>query len=392
MSDKPHSKSPLTSLLASALALPGIAGHAQQEGDDQIDYRFTRYDEDALPAGIVLFGDPARYEIETHQFRLRKSINEQYSLTVNALYEVMSGSSPIYVLPGPDGPLQILSGATISDRRSDLSFNLSREQHAGPLVFSAGVSTEDDYTAFSGGVEKSINFDNKHTTLSLGMSFSFDDIEPTDAIENNRVEDESKRSYSLYTGITRIINRNSVIQSGLQVSRQHGFLSDPYKLTFVDNSIDPDSRPNTRWQFAWSTRYRQFVNKADAAFHADYRLFRDQWSVTAHTLDIAWHQTLPGNWKLVPSLRYHSQSAADFYAPFHTVRRADGYHSSDYRLGTFGAFSAKLELTRTWGQWQWSISAESYNSSTGKALGGADAEVPGLVDFSRYGIGFTRTL
>lgn len=82
------------SLLVSSLALPGmeelLAGEAP---DDSVDYRFTRYDEEPLPANRLAFGDPRRYEIESHQFRIVRNLDDNYSLELDFLHEAMSGSS-----------------------------------------------------------------------------------------------------------------------------------------------------------------------------------------------------------------------------------------------------------------------------------------------------------
>jgi hypothetical protein len=185
-----------------------------------------------------------------------------------------------------------------------------------------------------------------------------------------------------------VINRDTLLQAGLQISTHDGFLSDPYKRVFVGNSISQDSRPGSKTQYAASARLRYFVNRAKAALHLNYRYYRDDWSVAAHTLDISWNQRLPAGWRLSPSIRYHSQESASFYAPFFTAIPASGFYSSDYRLATYGALSYRISVNKTVNDWDFILSAELYDSDESLAISGSKFQTPGLVDFSRFTAGF----
>jgi hypothetical protein len=161
------------SLVASALTISGLGqkASAQTLEDDQVNYRYSKYDEDALPDGQVLTGDPARYQIETHQFRLVKSLGDQYSLTINAVHETMSGSSPWFVLPGNNGsPVQILSGATIEDKRNEFRGKLTRLLEDGSWSLELGISDEDDYQARSLSLGRELENEDKSRTWAFGGS------------------------------------------------------------------------------------------------------------------------------------------------------------------------------------------------------------------------------
>ena len=49
------------------------------------------------------------------------------------------------------------------------------------------------------------------------------------------------------------------------------------------------------------------------------------------------------SFRLIPSLRYYTQSQADFYAPYYISERSDGYYSSDYRLSPYGALAWRVK-------------------------------------------------
>jgi hypothetical protein len=197
------------------------------------------------------------------------------------------------------------------------------------------------------------HFNNDNTTLSAGFSYSSDDISPTDAKLFNRVTDEHKNSASAYFSVSQLINQVSSIQSGFSITEQSGFLSDPYKLR--------DVRPEDKTQLAWTTSYRRFFTTADAALHINYRLYHDDFGVSSHTLDTAWHQNIGGSYRLIPAVRYYSQSAADFFTNIDDFTQPlTAPQSSDYRLSAFGAISGSISLVADFGKWTATLTAERY--------------------------------
>jgi hypothetical protein len=379
----------IRSLMASSLGLPGMQDLlAQVAPDNTFEYRYTHYDEAPLPLDKLAFGDPRRYEIGSHQFRILRNLDDSYALELNYLHEAMSGSSPWYVVPGDDGPLQVMSGATIHERRNQLDVSVTRE--VGDLAHTAaiGYSLENDYSAIYGSYSGEKQSENGLRTLSWGASYSSDEISPTAAVFYGRVVHAHRDSISGSLALTRVLNRNAVIQSGVSLNHQAGYLSDPYKQVWIDQAILNDSRPDTRWLFSWTTRFRQYMERSRAALVLDYRFFRDDWKITAHTFDAAWRQPLGEHWEISPSIRYYSQNSPDFYQPYYLILPADGYWSSDYRLATFGALSYRLNATFTQEHWSLSLGGEYYNSDESLAISGTPGNTPGLVDFWRVTAGF----
>ena len=386
----------LAALMSAAAALvPAMQAGAQSEtsadSDSHVSYRFNEYSEDAISGPYS--GDPDRYRVLSQQFQVATRVGDTNALNVTATHEVMSGSSPWFVVPGADNrPLQVMSGATIRDHRSEV--RASWTQNAGTssdTTYSASYSTERDYHAAAVGAERSIPLSNA-LTLGVGGSYSHDLIDPFDAINYDRVRHAEKNTVSAFGSLAWVIDRASVLQAGVQVNAEHGFLSDPYKQVFVGDSVLHDSRPGARGEFALLVRYRHAFAAPDAALHLDYRYAQDSWGVVSHTLEASWYQTLPAHWQLVPSLRYYSQQQARFYAPYFTDPSLHNFYSSDYRLGTFGAFSAGLNLRKRVGQWEFSGGVERYHSATDYAIGGADAPVPGVVSYTRAFIGIDYLL
>jgi hypothetical protein len=372
----------LSLLLAASAALTGRAPvHADEIGSGQYaGYRFNVYGEDDL-AGDVR-GDPRRYEVHSQQFLLNTPIGNRNTLSASATHEVMSGSSPWYVLPGPDNkPIQVLSGATIRDHRNAATLALTHDAGGNDTrTVSATYSRERDYRSAALGVERSLPLD-AALTLGFGGSFSHDRIEPADAVLYDRIARAQKNTVSAFGSLGWVLDRFSVVETGIQLDYQSGYLSDPYKLVSVGDALDPDTRPHRRGEAAWLLRYRRAVHE-DAALHLDSRLAMNSWGQHSLTLEASWYAGLPDGWQLVPGIRYYSQSRVRFYAPFFADNQ-QSHFSSDYRLGAFGAVSASLNLRKRLGHWEFSAGTERYHAATEYALDGAALADPATVGYTR---------
>jgi hypothetical protein len=248
-----------------------------------------------------------------------------------------------------------------------------------------GVSKEDDYLALSIGADSEWELNERRTTLSAGALYSNDQLEPTDGGSErfpNRIVDADKWTVTAYGGVSQTLGPQTIAQLSLSYTYSDGYLSDPYKQVYVVGNILPDSRPDQRSQGAVSLRLRHYFPRMRAALHLDGRTFYDDWGVGADNIELAWYQNFPGDWKVVPSVRWYEQGVADFYRPYFTMGRDDGHYSSDYRLSAYGALSYRIGAMKDWRQWAFSFAFERYDSESGFALREVDQESPGLVDFS----------
>ena len=362
-----------------------------------VSYAFTYYSEDSLPADKLEAGATSRYEIETHQVSFSGPVAEKVDVGFDFIYETMSGATPFFVVPGPDAdhPMQVMSGATVSEERFDGNLSSNYYLDSSRVGANLGISKENDYFSVYSGVNGERDFNEKNTTLSSGIGFSIDKIEPTDSAGSNRVSSAHKRSMDLFGGVSQILNRSTTVQSTMSYKYSKGFLSDPYKLACIQNPATGncgtnvnDNRPGDRNQFAWLTKLRYHVEAIDATIQADYRFHHDDWKVTSHTFEAKWYQNfLDGKIQVIPSFRYYSQSQAYFYEPFYASARSDGLASSDYRLSPYGAISYGARVQAEIEDWPWGLDLrlglfyERYMADAGLALSKVAVPNPGLVDF-----------
>ena len=377
--------STLAALTASALALPAFqCTAATAPTESEIGYRYSNYQEDDVPNGLVATGDSKRYTIDTQQFRLLSPIGKNFSVSFSALAEKMSGASPLGTQSDSNGnPLLVMSGASgtgITEDRTDFTANLTHYGSSLTTSFTAGQSDEKDYKANYYGLSSEWEFNDKNSAIQLGLSRSDDKITPTDAILFGRVQEASKDTTGISLGFSQVLNKANIIQFGLELSEDKGYLAAPYKI----DDVRPDSRSRT----AAVMRYRSFFPKSNAALHFDYRYYSDDWDIASHTFNLAWHKNVTSRFQLIPSFRYYSQTEASFYEPYKVPSNTSPYYSSDYRLSPYGAIAVGLQLVHKFKSWSYTAKVERYESDSSFSLEKVAIENPGLVSYTLVTVGF----
>ncbi len=274
----------------------------------------------------------------------RAQFLDVWEVQASAAVDIITGASPQLVTNASGRPVQSISGASINDRRNTGDVKVKRRFGELSLSASRALSKEEDYRSKSFGLEAKLDLNQRNTTLVAGYGASNDRVLSSDDSRLNERRDT--REYLF--GVTQILSPTELVQSTLSGSHGRGWYNDPYKLTFTFFESGPpilmaDRRPDHRDTLAWLTRYRRHFPQANGTLQADYRFYRDDWGIRAHTLEVAWQHALNERWALRPGLRYYTQDAADFYSP--TVPRPQpAILSSDQRLGSWGGVSPSLRV------------------------------------------------
>jgi uncharacterized protein DUF3570 len=272
----------------------------------------------------------------------RAQLAEVWEVQASLATDSVSGASPRVVSNQSGTPVQTLTGASVRDSRGLGDVKVARRFGELSLQGSAAYSKEHDYESVAFGVEGRWDLNQRNTTLALGYGRSDDRVSSHD----DPTLDEPRDTNEYLFGLTQILSPTSLVQSTVTVSRGKGYYNDPYKVTFSFYPDAPpvlaaDTRPDHRDTVAWLTRYREHFPSARGTLQAEYRYYRDDWGIRAHTLEVAWQQTMSETFALRPSLRYYTQDAADFYSPV-VPRPQPALQSSDQRLGAFGGLSPSV--------------------------------------------------
>ena len=331
----PQRGGPLAALTQAALALPILlvsaragAAHVGEVGFATLGYK---------ERGLMKVTEPVLWG--------KLQLDDVWEFEASGALDIVTGASPELLTNLSGTPVQSITGASISDRRTTSDLRAKRRFGDFSLSLNRTVSNEHDYHSHAYSVQGELDLDQKRTTLAVGFGRSNDrvgsSIDPT--------LDQPRDTNEYLAGITQVLSPLAVVESTITISRGKGDYNDPYKstLTFYPDQVlpilMPDTRPDHRNELAWLTRYRRHFPEANGTLQADYRYFRDDWGIRAHTLEVAWQQDFGERWSLRPALRYYTQSAADFYSPV-VPRPQPQVLSSDQRLGAFGGLSPSLRM------------------------------------------------
>jgi len=455
--NKVLASNPLQSLTAAALLLPGVMlGVAQAAEDDEFNFQYGRYEESHRNLGDIKSQfDPI--SVDSLQAGSKISLTDRVKFAFNFIQDTWGGATPISTAPSVrqgNQPLVVnntLVGATpylqtgtpqvvyfdnqlnplkavmdentgeimslgvdkqlahtmalaSPETRKEGNFKLGYEWDEAAIDVGGGISSERDYESRFGNLGGRWDFNQKLTSLNLGLSYTNSDTfarQDHDAstyidyvgyarnmkdtsdvqITKGRMLTGNRQDWATNMGLTQILSKDALLKFGVGYTRSTGYMANPYKAVTVF-FVEPvggqvgeysetipyvgqvkaflEKRPDLRNQWNFSTGYVQYINPLDAALHFDYRFFHDDWGINAHTFEADWVQPLGAGWTVTPRVRYYSQDAADFYKPYLAVMHATdsdlnnkkdlnylpANYSSDQRLSGYGALSGGLVLTK----------------------------------------------
>ena len=227
---------------------------------------------------------------------------------------------------------------------------LSRLTH---LSLGGKLSGEDDFISATLSASIAQDFNERNTTLLLGINNEFDSLKPiggapvpdSDYAAFDKDGDKSKDGVGVLVGLTQVMTRRWLSELNLSWDRFHGYLNDPYKITSVLDAAGNtlgyayESRPDERTRKSAYLENRVGWSAGSAGLTLRY--MQDDWGIHSDTAQAHVHFSFANRRQfLEPSIRWYRQSAADFYMPWVTeVKPPTGFQASDSRLGAFHAFT-----------------------------------------------------
>lgn len=332
--------------LALGLLLAWVAPRSRAE--DAISYKFQDYHE--------LGG---RIGVEVHGAHLEKDFGTATRLELEGIVDAIAGATPSGQ-PAPAGSDQVPL-ARLEERRKAWSGELSHQFPRVNLALGVGNSRESDYVSNGWSVNTVTDFNQKNTTLLLGLAGTDDRIEVF--YQSARAH---KDTNDVIVGVTQLLDPRTSVTFNVTWGRQRGYLSDPYKLVQKDTEIlpgvslpltFPENRPGEREKWIALLTLNRHFPEARGTIDATYRYYEDTYDTRAHTIDVSWFQRFGEKLILRPNLRFYDQGAAEFYyyrldgtsvVPLPGAPRPAGpFYSSDYRLSAMQTFTYGLKAIWT---------------------------------------------
>jgi hypothetical protein len=328
-------------------------------------------------ASYLRYSESDRITVNEPQVGVRRDFGDDRALSILATVDTISGATPLGTLPATANTaantITSASGRLVSTDAGKIPLSDMTDTRIGlnttyqrPLssisrdTLSGNISKEHDFFSLGASYTHDRDYNQKNTTLSLGLSPEFDIVTPNGGLPNDygvyqqpgEFNATSKNKYLLggLIGVTQIINPRTLMQFNYSPTYENGYQNDPYKLLSLVNAAgDPvssihEKRPGYRMQhsFYWLTRWNMIDQDV---FSLGLRYFADSWGIHSQTLDFNYRWQAYPRFFFEPHIRYYHQTAAEF---FH-VGLLNGAPlpanaSADYRLAGIDAVTFGLGL------------------------------------------------
>ena len=355
-----------------------------------------------LDSALMYYGESeGRVQDLSASMLARRDFDDDRFLSLDLTLDTLTGASPsgatalgrpqtftspsgaaVYSTPAGEIPLD----DTFLDSRVALGVSWSQPLARLYTVSTGlGFSKEYDYIHLGANASLARDFNQRNTTLSAGVAFSTDDIDPVggkpQALSmmgdvgdlSNRGGSDSKDILDLLVGVTQVINRTTIVRFNYSYSDASGYLSDPYKILSVVDPLTGDtllripapgttgptgvyrfeSRPDTRSKQAFYAELKKYFG--GKVLDVSWRFMSDDWGIDSQTLEGRLRWPVGVSSFIEPHARYYTQGAADFYRiSLVAGQAAPQFASADSRLGEFDGVTVGLKFghkTRSGNEW-----------------------------------------
>ncbi len=380
-----ESKSIKRALAAATCALLGgnLPGPVDAQEDDGWD----------INTALLYYGeDNGRVEDYSVSVLAQRTYVDDRYMTIGVTVDALTGATPsgairqgvpqTFTRPSGAAAYSIQAGSlplddTFRDTRLAVTANWQQPlERLYTVNVGASASKEYDYLHLGVYGQISRDFNNRNTTLSVGLALAFDELEPvggtpapfTSMLDvgnvSNRVSStESKDVIDAVIGVTQVVSRNLLVQANYSYSNASGYLTDPYKILSLVDPVSGDtvlrgpgpgpgggpsheflfeSRPDERTKHSFYVQGKYYMD--GPVIDVSYRYMTDDWDIDSHTAEVRFRWPLGDSSYIQPHLRYYTQTEAEFWQ----LSLVNGtplpvYASADYRLGNFDAITVGLK-------------------------------------------------
>jgi len=244
-----------------------------------------------------------------------------------------------------------ISSASHSDTRIYPSLNWTRENETKGTTIGAGISASSEFDYKSLGLN--LNFAkktaDKNGEFSARLQGYLDNLkiilpvelrppaDQNDDIDENSYPTEKRNSFSGTFSYSQIINQRLQIMFIADLIYQQGYLGLPFHRVYFDNNVvKVENLPDTRLKIPLGFRANYFIGDK-VIIRSFYRYYKDDWGLSAHTIDLETPIKITPFFSITPFYRYYNQTAVDYFQPYHTHKAADQYYTSNYDLSKFSS-------------------------------------------------------
>lgn len=200
-----------------------------------------------------------------------------------------------------------------------------------------GGSGEYDYSSAQVGINYAWESKDQNTGVLVNFQSFIDQwdlIYPIELRDQGQLVPTSNRqSHNLAIGISRILDRKTQVSLNLEAVMMNGLLSTPFHRVYFQEQQQArvEQLPGSRLKLPVGVRLNRYLNEW-MVLRMYYRYYWDNWGIQAHTASVELPIKPTRFLALTPFYRFHTQTAADYYAPYAAHSIFDQFYTSDTDL------------------------------------------------------------
>ena len=252
---------------------------------------------------------------------------------------------------------QVLSSPSAADVRYHADFGLSHTlaNKLTTVGAGAGVSKEYDYLSFNLLASWARSSRDGNRQLSVSGQVFFDKVTLITPAElrvggtrNKNYGSDTRQTFNLSVVYAQVLSKRLQAAISIEPVVQRGLLSTPFQRVYFYDSNPAlgtpgalgtalaEVLPRLRYKYPASLRLTYYATDL-VQLRGFYRFYNDNFGIRAHTFEIEAPVKVTGFFTLYPFYRYHTQTAADYFAPYLQHSVTNEYFTSDYDLSAFSA-------------------------------------------------------
>ncbi len=153
----------------------------------------------------------------------------------------------------------------------------------------------------------------------------------------------TRNTYNLSASFTQTINEKMMLAIFPGVSYQQGLLSTPYhRAYFTDSSEKVEKLPDKKWLLPLGVQLNSFIlDRYILSLY--YRFYRDNFGITAHTVEVDLTVKLNSRFSLTPTFRFYTQHGSPYFRPYYQLDPDQNFYTSNYALSSFNSYETGLD-------------------------------------------------
>ena len=256
-----------------------------------------------------------------------------------------------------------LSSASAHDQRIDVHVGYSQSipKTSWSMGGAYSLSFESDY--LSNGINWWASYlnSNKDTQVDINFQYYRDDLrwrknvlKPTVLIYPVELRDttwfdiHNRNSFNLAFSFRKDLNKRLTMAIFPAIIYQSGLLSTPFHRVYFEDLERPlvERLPRSRLKFPIGIQLNSFASSR-IILKTYYQYYWDDFGISSHLFNLDVPYKLSSFVTITPSLRYYTQTSADYFNIRGAHTKDSEYYTSDYDLSSFHSMKFGFEFKST---------------------------------------------